>query len=147
MTPKKELQLAYGMAIVLLVVGLISYAAFPAKSPEQPIRMMFKCAAGKVLFDHKTHTDSSGYGIACSDCHHHPADDPSLKACGDCHLKEEASKAPQLCMECHEPDDGMGDQVPMMRADSFHKQCVGCHEAGGAGPVECGKCHVTKSVY
>lgn len=141
MTPKKQLQLAYGMAIVLFVVGIISYVAFPAKSPEQPIRMMFKCTAGKVMFDHKTHTDSSGYGIACSDCHHHPADDTGLRACGDCHSKEESAEVPKACMECHGPDE-VGDQIPMVRSDSFHKQCVGCHKEGGAGPVECSSCHV-----
>jgi len=141
MTPNKELQLAYGMAIVLLVVGLISYAAFPAKSPEVPIRMMFKCKAGKVLFDHKTHTDSSGYGISCSDCHHHPEDETGLRACGDCHLPEEPAAAPQACMECHEPDEVEG-QLPPVRSDSFHSQCVGCHKDEGAGPVECSMCHV-----
>ncbi len=55
MTPKRELQIAYGLIIVLFFVGVISYAAFPAKTPEQPIRMMYKSVAGKALFDHKTH--------------------------------------------------------------------------------------------
>ena len=33
MTPKRELQIAYGLIIVFLFVGFISYAAFPAKTP------------------------------------------------------------------------------------------------------------------
>ena len=53
MTSKKELLPALSLTLVLLVVGVISYAAFPAKSPDQPVRLMFKGVAGKVLFTHK----------------------------------------------------------------------------------------------
>nr|MBL0699426.1 cytochrome C [Desulfobacterales bacterium] len=56
MTSKKELLLALILTLVLLVVGVISYAAFPAKAPDQPVRLMFKGVAGKVLFTHKMHT-------------------------------------------------------------------------------------------
>ena len=74
MSSKKELKLAYGMAIALFVVGAVSYAytAFSAKPPELPVRIMYPSAAGKVLFDHKTHTADTGYGFSCYDCHHHP---------------------------------------------------------------------------
>jgi len=50
MDSKKELRIAYGLAVILLIVGVISYAAFSAKVPEEPIRLMFQTAAGKVLF-------------------------------------------------------------------------------------------------
>ena len=46
------MQIAYILIIVLLFVGVISYAAFPAKTPDEPIRLMYKTVAGKVLFDH-----------------------------------------------------------------------------------------------
>ena len=59
MTSKKELKLAYALAIILLIVGVLSYAAFSEKVPEEPIRLMFKCVAGKVLFDHKIHAAGS----------------------------------------------------------------------------------------
>jgi Zn finger protein HypA/HybF involved in hydrogenase expression len=88
MTSKKELRLAYALAIILFVVGVLSYAiaAFSAKTPESPMRLMFKGVAGKVLFDHKTHTGDAGYGISCGQCHHHPEEDEAaLRACGDCH--------------------------------------------------------------
>ena len=86
MTPKREMKIAYIIIIVLLFVGVISYAAFPAKAPEEPVRVMYKVVAGKVLFDHKAHTAESGYGLSCTDCHHHPEDEEeSLIACGDCH--------------------------------------------------------------
>ena len=108
MTPKKELQLAYGMLIILLMVGFLSYAAFSAKPPDQPVRIMYKGVAGKVLFDHRTHTSDSGYGISCSDCHHHPESDEeaAIRACGDCHqAPSEDAQVPQSCSDCHEPDE------------------------------------------
>ena len=124
MKSNKELQIAYGLAIILLVVGILSYTAFSAKAPEQPVRLMFKCVAGKILFDHKTHTVESGYGISCSDCHHN---------------LEEGETNPQACGECHEPESQ--DEDVLSRADAFHTQCIDCHKEV-AGPEECGLCHV-----
>jgi len=125
MISNKELQIAYGLAIILLVVGVLSYAAFPAKSPDQPVRLMFKCVAGKVLFDHKTHTSESGYGISCNDCHHN---------------LEEGEIKPQACGECHE-SESQDEDMPN-RSDAFHSQCIDCHKEGGAGPEKCASCHV-----
>ena len=125
MTSNKELQIAYGLAIILLFVGVLSYAAFSAKTPEQPVRLMFKCVAGKVFFDHKTHTVESGYGISCSDCHHN---------------LEEGEANPQACGECHELES-QDEDVPS-RADAFHTQCIDCHKEAEAGPQKCALCHV-----
>ncbi|MCD4763408.1 MAG: cytochrome c family protein [Desulfobacterales bacterium] len=125
MKSNKELQIAYGLAIILLVVGVLSYSAFSAKTPDQPVRLMFKCVAGKILFDHKTHTVESGYGFSCSDCHHN---------------LEEGETDPQACGECHEPES-QDEDVPG-RADAFHTQCIGCHNEAGAGPEKCELCHV-----
>ncbi len=125
MTPQKELRLVYGLAIILLVVGVLSYAAFPAKAPEQPVRLMFKCLAGKVLFDHETHIAESGYGISCSDCHHN---------------LEEDETDPQACGECHEPESQ--DEDMPSRSDAFHTQCIDCHKEAEAGPDKCELCHV-----
>ena len=125
MISNKELQIAYGLAIILLVVGVLSYSAFSARVPDQPVRLMFKCVAGKILFDHKTHTVESGYGISCSDCHHN---------------LEEGETNPQACGECHEPES-QDEDVPN-RTDAFHAQCIDCHKEGGAGPEKCALCHV-----
>ncbi len=131
MASKKQLQLAYGLAIILFVIGVFSYAytAFSAKPLDQPVRLMFKVVAGRVLFDHKTHTDDSGYGISCIDCHHTEEEG------------EEVSN-PDLCGDCHEPQSEE-EEVPN-RADAFHKQCTGCHQDVEAGPLleECARCHV-----
>jgi hypothetical protein len=125
MVSNKELRMAYGLAVVLFVVGVISFAAFPAKTPDSPVRIMFHSIAGNVLFDHKTHTAASGYGLSCRDCHH------TLEA-----GETEASS----CLQCHESDSDDPD-VPK-RSDAFHQQCVDCHKQIEAGPQECNSCHV-----
>lgn len=141
MTSKKELQIAYGLAIILLVVGVLSYVAFPAKAPDRPMRIMFKSAAGKILFDHKTHVEN--YGISCSDCHHHfEEDETELRSCGECHIHPDQAEAEiQTCAECHDPDE-VDVADALKRADAFHKQCIGCHEENEVEPVECAECHV-----
>ena len=128
MFSKIELKLAYGLAIYLLFVGVLCYAAFPPKTPDEPVRLMFDVTAGKVLFDHKTHHIDNGYGISCGDCHHTLAEDEYADA--------------QSCSECHDPVEG--DEETPKRADAFHQQCAGCHEEYGAGPLEkeCSACHV-----
>jgi Class III cytochrome C family len=128
MFSKIELKLAYGLAIYLLFVGVLCYAAFPAKTPAEPVRLMFDVTAGKVLFDHKTHYADNGYGVSCGDCHHT--------------LEEDEYADAESCSECHDPDEG--DEETPKRADAFHQQCTGCHEGYGAGPLEkeCSACHV-----
>lgn len=140
MTPKKELQFAYALAVTLLVVGIFSYAAFPAKAPDQPLRVMFKTVAGKVFFDHKTHHGAEGYGIACSDCHHHPADEPDTRACRQCHQASAEGQVPESCLDCHESDE-IEDTQMSKSADALHAQCIACHKEYEAGPVDCAACH------
>jgi hypothetical protein len=118
----KEKAVAYGIGIILVVVGVVCYAALPDRMPEQPVRISFKNTAGNVLFDHKMHTSEDGYGYGCMECHHT--------------LEDEAER-PTACGECHEPES---DEVK--RSDAFHKQCQGCHDMSGMGPVECAGCHV-----
>ena len=117
--------LAYGVAAVLLVIGAISYAAFPLKEPREPLRLMFEVAAGNVLFNHKIHSVAEGYGLSCGDCHHTLAEDEYADA--------------QSCSECHELDEG--DEEMPKRADAFHLQCINCHKDYEAGPIECTGCH------
>ncbi len=121
----KELRFAFILAVVLFIVGVISYAAFPLKAPEQPIRIMFKSIAGNVLFDHKIHSTVSGYGISCRDCHH---------------MLDQGSTDAQACIQCHEPNSE--DPSVPKRSDAFHRQCINCHQQIEAGPKECNSCHV-----
>ena len=125
MTTKRELQIAYGMAIVLFIAGVLSYTAFSQEPPEQPYRQMFQSSAGKVLFDHQEHLAESGYGIDCMDCHHNLEDDP---------------EGEYNCGECQEAG-GDSEDLPN-RMDAFHDQCIVCHDDAGAGPTDCNACHV-----
>ncbi|HDZ90401.1 MAG: cytochrome c3 family protein [Deltaproteobacteria bacterium] len=121
MEVKTERTIAYCLAAVLLVVGVICYTALAKKAPEQPLRIMFKNTGGKVLFDHKEHLSEAGYGFECADCHH---------------TMEDPEEKPESCGECHTED---GEDGPK-RSDAFHQQCKSCHEEGG-GPVKCEECH------
>ncbi len=121
MTSKGEQTVAFALAAILLVVGVVCYAAFPQEEPEEPVRLMFKSTAGKILFDHKTHTVDAGYGIACDDCHHEEQEDGSSSCSGE---------------DCHGPESDP------KRGDALHSNCKGCHEDSGAGPVECAACHI-----
>ena len=122
---KREQRFAFILAAVLLVVGVVCYAAFPLKTPDRPIRIMFQAVNGKVLFDHKTHTSAAGYALSCADCHH---------------TLEVGETDAQSCLECHEPQSE-DPEVPK-RSDAFHKQCINCHKEIEAGPTECNQCHV-----
>jgi hypothetical protein len=151
MNSKNELQLAFRLAIILLVAGLFCYAAFPVTPPERPVRLAYQTKAGKVLFDHKTHLSDSGYGLSCGDCHNH-TDDGETEAetygnCSNCHLKpgemkkpEEMERVGQTCNECHDPEDYDLEEMTA-RVDAIHTQCISCHENFEAGPVDCAACH------
>ncbi len=164
MTPKKHRLIVYGIAVFLLLVAIACYAAFPMEAPQEPIRLMYQTKAGKVLFDHKTHTSVEGFGLDCFDCHHHPPDEEdALIACGQCHVqKPEAGVMPDSCLECHDASDVEDSEYPK-RADALHSRCTQCHMEFGRGPihepslskadkerlksepnawVDCNKCHV-----
>ena len=122
MDSKKERTIAYGLLCLLLVVGIFCYAAFPASTSDEPVRIFLKATSGNVLFDHKEHSWEDGYGIDCVDCHH---------------MWEEGGEKPEACGECHEVDG----EDPIKRADAFHQQCMGCHEEDGTAPIDCSGCH------
>ena len=118
-----EKAFAYVLVAALFAIGVVCYA-FSGTKPEEPVRIMFKVTAGKVLFDHKGHALEDGYGIECVDCHHAWDEDPDVK--------------PVSCTECHEIDG----EDPIKRSEALHQQCIGCHEDDGLAPVECSQCHV-----
>jgi Class III cytochrome C family len=123
--PRKEKTVAYYLAGILLLVAVVCYAAYPTPAPKVPIRIVLKNIAGNVLFDHKEHTSAQGIGLKCTECHHD--------------IDKEGQK-PSPCEECHKAQEGEGEG-PLL-SDAFHKQCRGCHEDGGQGPVNCSACHV-----
>lgn len=139
MSSNRELKLAYGIAVVLLVVGVLCFTALSGQSPDEPLRIMYRGAAGGVLFNHQIH--SQDYGFSCTDCHHHPEDADAMLSCAACHVLPEGGELAQACLECHGPDEVDMTGVPA-KTDSFHSQCIGCHQDSGAGPVECSACHI-----
>lgn len=147
MTSKKHRMIVYGVAVQLLLIAIVCYAAFPVKAPEQPIRLMYHTNAGKVFFDHQTHSSVTGYGLSCTDCHHHPPDDDKTQmACSSCHPAElKEGETPASCLDCHDASEVEDSEYPKL-ADAFHQQCQQCHEqfgkGPGSGPQNCSKCHV-----
>lgn len=120
---KKQKTFVYWFTAVLFVVGVVCYAAFPDRTPAEPVRIMFSNTAGNVLFDHKTHTAPEAYGFDCIDCHHELEDgEPEALACSECHLP--------------------GGEDEFARSEVFHQQCNECHEAAATAPIDCAECHV-----
>jgi hypothetical protein len=125
MEGKRENHLAYASAAILLLVGVVLYAAYPNQAPKVPVRIVLKNIAGNVLFDHKEHTSDQGIGLKCTECHHDI---------------DKEGQTPSLCEDCHKTQEGEGEG-PLL-SEAYHKQCRGCHEDGGQGPVNCSECHV-----
>jgi hypothetical protein len=148
MISKKHRMILFAVAIQLLIVAIVCYAAFPMTAPEKPIRLVYYTTAGKVLFDHQAHASIKGYGLACADCHHmHGKKEIQPVSCGLCHPPLPAdNRFPESCMDCHKNVSEFKDTDIMKRTDAFHAQCIGCHEQFGkgpqSGPEECSKCHV-----
>ena len=126
MFSRKELNRVYAVTVILLVLAVVSYAAFPDRSPKQPLRIAFQNVAGKVVFDHARHRLEAGYGLACGECHHTLAPDEYDQA--------------GSCTECHAVEEG--DDQMLKRSDALHQQCIGCHREYGGGPVDCAQCHM-----
>lgn len=140
---------AYILAVVLLIVGIVSYcyaAAHPKIIPgEEPRRKVFQGMAGSVLFDHQQHTDYEGDCLAC----HHHGEDASFRACDVCHLSAMPKKEPALCLECHPlSDDPYMEDVHyehhrLLEDDPEAWSCKVCHELaeGETVPGACVDCH------
>ena len=162
MTSKTHRMIVYGVAALLFLVAVVCYAAFPVQPPEEPLRLMYQTKAGKVLFDHQTHTTVDGYALDCVDCHHdHPEGEPIQEAvaCGLCHPTQAVTMAaPEFCLDCHDEEELAAPEIPK-RSDVIHLQCTQCHLEFGSGPlfqnalsdeekdqpnewIDCNKCHV-----
>jgi hypothetical protein len=118
-------------ASVALVAALAVMSA-PAFSQQDmktvPAGGFAKTSRPAAVFDHEGHNDKAKL-TDCGDCHHGGKDGK---------LDKKATTEGQPCADCH-PAAGGKDKTPLMRA--FHRQCGGCHEKVGKGPVACGECH------
>lgn len=145
MAAKNDAKNVYLAAVVLLIVGVFCYAAFPSKAPEEPLRVVYSGNNAKqVLFHHDRHFEI--YGASCGDCHHHPPGEDYNVSCGECHLQAEAQDEtpPQACLDCHDEEDPeVTDSEMLAKTDAFHNQCGACHESFDKGPAtgDCAGCH------
>ncbi len=147
MISKENVKLAYGLAIVLLIVGIVCYAAGgPENVPgKEPVRKVFKGVAGNVLFDHQGHIDYEG---DCYVCHHH-GNEEEFTACDACHLPAAPKKEPEICLKCHPlSDDSYMQDVHhehhvLMEDDPDTWSCKECHQLaeGETIPLACSDCH------
>ena len=143
MGSKNEVKLAYGLAVVLLIVGIICYAAGSAEPPQEPVRKVYKNMAGDVLFDHMAHT---GYESDCYVCHHH-GDSDEFMSCTTCHKEEMPATEPSVCKDCHPLSGDMyiHDAHHMLLEDEPGVwSCKDCHslkEGEEPPPAACGDCH------
>jgi hypothetical protein len=78
----------------------------------------------------------------CASCHQEMYD-VKMKGCAECHevLPGKAGAEQPACNSCHYETEG----TPLpTRMDSFHDQCMACHEQVGKGPFgekSCKRCH------
>ncbi|AMD92913.1 cytochrome c3 family protein [Desulfomicrobium orale] len=78
----------------------------------------------------------------CNTCHEDMFEE-QLKGCKGCHeiLPGKAEGPQPSCNSCHFETDA----TPLLtRMDSYHDQCMDCHEKAGAGPYgedSCNRCH------
>ncbi|MFZ5563682.1 MAG: cytochrome c3 family protein [Thermodesulfobacteriota bacterium] len=142
MGSQKEIKVAYGLAVVLLVVGIVCYAAGSPEKPDEPVRKVYKNLGGDVVFDHTTHTQ---YADDCTVCHHHNETE-NFTACAQCHGTQEAKTVPAVCADCHPLS---GDKYPSDDHHAFLETepdtwtCKRCHSLaeGETVPASCGECH------
>ncbi len=137
MSDKNELILAIFVAVVTLVVGIISYAAYSPPKHETPVRIIYETPGKNVLFDHYTHAQL----LECTDCHHKiaGAKPDEIRSCTECHTKE-TKFVPAISQ-----NGGKGLFNHEDHSDAYGLECTDCHhtytEDDPAGPQPCSACH------
>jgi len=101
---------------------------------QEDMKTLSPDAFGKLTrpaatFIHDQHNEKAGIED-CGACHHggeggvkDPGQTTEGTPCADCH----AVKAPKGTTSLNK---------------AYHKQCIGCHQDNGKGPLACGQCHV-----
>lgn len=141
MGSKKEIVFAYGLAVVLLVVGIVCYAAGSQAKPGEPVRKVYKTLGGDVMFDHKLHAEADD----CTVCHHH-GETSDFVACKQCHGTKEAKTVPAVCADCHplsEDPYPSEEHHALLESEPDTWTCKSCHALaeGETVPASCEQCH------
>lgn len=112
--------LALGATPVLSQDDMTQLAPEAFENPQRP----------PSVFVHDAHNEKAGLE-ECYVCHHMDGSAPD---------PDDTSEGTP-CADCHDLEGGDGATGLI---DAYHKQCKGCHEKEGKGPVACGECHVRK---
>jgi Class III cytochrome C family len=110
-------------------VFLFGALAYPTDTPETVTLDSLSTRYGPVEFSHGQHANIAG---TCAKCHHH-SPKGSTPACGECH---------ESIIVYHYSTDKKGPDLGLKAA--YHRQCMGCHEKMGSGPLGCTDCHEKK---
>jgi hypothetical protein len=141
MGSQKETKLAYGLAAILLIVGVVCYAAVPAEKPDEPVRKVYKSLGGDVMFDHQMHAQVDD----CAACHHH-GETGDYMSCAECHRSADAKTVAPECMACH-PLTGdtyvFDEHHGVLETEPEAWTCKDCHALaeGEDIPASCSECH------
>lgn len=95
--------------------GAVEMKAFPTKTKASP------------KFDHATHK------LDCKACHHKWDGKAPVKKC-----------ATAGCHDDFKEKKGEKSAYASMHDPKSKLSCVGCHKAGGKGPLKCDECHPKK---
>ncbi len=116
-------------ALLLAATVVFLLPAFTSQGLEEIPNDTFENAQRpSVVFMHDEHNEKAQLEDKCWFCHHTDGTAPS----------EDESSEGTPCADCHNDDSTTG------LMDAYHKQCIGCHEKEGKGPLACGECHVRK---
>jgi hypothetical protein len=115
--------------VLVVSIFLISALAYPTGTPETITIDSLATLYGPVEFSHAQHAEIAGN---CAKCHHHSPKGVTT-ACGECH---------EAIVVYHYSTDKKGPDLGLKGA--YHRQCMGCHEKMGSGPLGCTDCHEKK---
>ena len=157
----------------LLALGAAVAYALPEPQSEVPPRILLLNTGGRVVFDHKAHTQYAN--VSCQSCHHELkiperelAEATDVKAqdvfaCGTCHGNKEGTTfvadhqktfdrndGGKTCLACHHTDDlsslQLAENAPAPKDFAF-TACNSCHftvpERMDAFHNKCFGCHDT----
>jgi hypothetical protein len=121
-----EFLVAVLLFTVCFLITVCGYSCYAPRQEKNPPRVLFSTNGGEVLFPHRHHSDVSGGGFDCTECHHNEESDID-------------SLVQMSCRECHYRNPEIVEIV--CADDTTHPRCIGkkcqsCHEG-----EECTFCH------
>lgn len=132
------MKMRYLRLFVALVVALavVAIGVSVIAQQKEPVEVVLKDPAFEapkktpVKFSHKKHSDTEGYNVACTECHHNyvkgenvwKKGDP-VKKCSECHKVNVAEKDALTYCQTTYPKG----KAPGLKC-ALHMNCMGCHK-------------------